>query len=82
MPARHHTTTNDNRISTLHSVRIDLSHAHSHHSLIILIAPLLQQQHTIIMSRGNQRDTDRAKAQVKNQAKLRQAAVRKVTEYY
>jgi hypothetical protein len=34
------------------------------------------------MSRGNQRDTDRAKAQVKAQAKLKQAGVRKVTEYY
>jgi hypothetical protein len=34
------------------------------------------------MSRGNQREHDRAKAQVKNQAKLKQAAVRKVTEYY
>jgi hypothetical protein len=37
---------------------------------------------TVIMSRGNQRDTDRAKAQVKAQAKLKQAGVRKVTGYY
>jgi hypothetical protein len=34
------------------------------------------------MSRGNQRDTDRAKADVKKQQKLKQAAVRKVTWIY